>query len=89
MTFLSELVTVDRETLVATTEPIAVGDALIVDDEILLVLRESKRDAVRARARFQCRRALMLRDQAEELLAHAKELELKLTEARKIRARAR
>ena len=86
MTFLSELVTDDRETLVATTEPLAVGDALIVDDEILLVLRESERDAVRARARFQCRRALVLRDQAEELLSYSKELELKLTEAREIRA---
>lgn len=88
MTFLSELVIDDWESLVATAEPIEVGDALIVEDEILLVLRESQSDAVRAQARFQCRRALVLRGRAQELLDYSKELQLKLTEAREVRARA-
>lgn len=86
-TFLSELVVDDRERLVATVEPIAVGDALIIEDEILLVVRESEREAVRAQARFQCRRALRLRGQALELLAYSQELQLQLTEAREIRER--
>jgi hypothetical protein len=88
MTFVSELVIDDRERLVTTAEPIAVGDALIVEDEILLVLRETEVEAVRAQARFQCRRALALQGRAHELLAYSKELRLKLTEAREIRARS-
>lgn len=84
--YLSELVVDDQERLVASADPIEVGDALIVDDEILLVLRESEGKALRAEARFQCRRSLALRGQAEELLAYSEELQLKLTEASDVRA---
>jgi hypothetical protein len=87
MTSLSELVIDDQVRLVETEEPVEVGDALIVEDEIFLVLRESDGAALRAEARFQCRRALSLRGQAEELLAYSKELQLKLIEAREIRMR--
>ena len=87
MTFLSELVTDDRERLVATAEPIGVGDALIVEDEILLVLRESEMEAVRAQARVSVPSRPGAQGRAQELLAYSKELQLKLTEAREIRAR--
>jgi hypothetical protein len=88
MTVLSELVIDDREMLVETADPIAVGDALIVGDEVLLILREADGEALRAEARFQCRRALALRGRALELLAYSNELQLQLTKAREIRARA-
>jgi hypothetical protein len=73
------------ERLVTADEPIDVGAALIVDDEILLVLRESENVATIGRARYECRRALRLRHQAEELVAHANELELEFARAREVR----
>ena len=81
-----ELVLDDEdEMLVATEEPLDVGDAVAIDDEIWLVLREADRVTTLGRARFECRRALRLRNQAEELLAYAKQLELRITKARAAR----
>jgi hypothetical protein len=80
-----ELVVEGDERLVATEEPVAVGDALIVEDEILLVLREAHRTATIGRARYECRRPLRLANQAQELLAYAQELELKFATARDVR----
>ena len=85
MEHLHELVLGRDERLVATEEPVDVGDALIVEDEVLLVLREAERVAVPGRPRYECRRALQLRHQAEELVAYAQELQLKFAEARELR----
>lgn len=75
----------EDEKLVETDEPLDVGDAVAIDDEIWLVLRAADRTTTLARARFECRRALRLRNQAEALLAYAKELELSITKARAAR----
>ncbi len=72
----------EDEKVVAADEPLSVGDAVALDDEIWLVLRESEQSALRGRARFECRRALVLRRRAQELIDHASELQLKITEAR-------
>lgn len=72
----------EDEKVVAADEPLSVGDAVALDDEIWLVLRESEQGALRGRARFECRRALVLRRRAQELIDHASELQLKITEAR-------
>ena len=80
-----ELVVEGDDRLVATEEPVDVGDALIVEDEVLLVLRESEHATTAGRARYECRRALQLRHRAQELLAYARELELKFAEAREVR----
>lgn len=72
----------EDEKVVAADEPLGVGDAVALDDEIWLVLRESEQAALRGRARFECRRALVLRRRAHELIDHASELQLKITEAR-------
>ena len=72
----------ENEKVVAADEPLSVGDAVALDDEIWLVLRESEQAALRGRARFECRRALVLRRRAQELIDHASELQLKITEAR-------
>jgi len=61
-----------------------VGDAVVLDNEVWLVLREAERAAVRGHARYLCRRALQLRVEAEELIAHAKALQLKFTEVREV-----
>jgi hypothetical protein len=82
---LYELVVGGDERLVATEEPLVVGDALIVDDEILLVLRETHRAATVGRARYECRRPLRLADQAQELLAYAQKLGLEFATARDVR----
>jgi hypothetical protein len=75
-----------EERTVLTDKTIDVGDAVLVGDEIWLVLREADtRTATRHRARFECRRALALRTQAEELLAYTKELKLDITKAREAR----
>jgi hypothetical protein len=72
----------EDEKVVAADEPLSVGDAVALNDEIWLVLRESEQAALRGRARFECRRALVLRRRAQELIDHASELHLKITEAR-------
>jgi hypothetical protein len=72
----------EDEKVVAAEEPLSVGDAVALDDEIWLVLRESEQEALRGRARFECRRALVLRRRAQELIDHASDLQLKITEAR-------
>jgi hypothetical protein len=72
----------EDEKVVAADESLSVGDAVALDDEIWLVLRESEQAALRGRARFECRRALVLRRRAQELIDHASELQLKITEAR-------
>lgn len=83
-----ELVVCDEaERLVSADGPIDVGDALAIDDEIWLVLREAELTSTVGRARFECRRALKLRLRAEELIAYAKELELKITRAREVSGR--
>src|SRR5947207_826867 len=69
----------EDEKVVLTEEPLDVGDAVAIEDEIWLVLRESDQAALRGRVRYECRRALRLQNQAQELLAYAKELELKIT----------
>ena len=73
------------EKVVVAEESIDVGDSVAIDDEIWLVLRESDQAALMGRVRFECRRALRLCDQAKELIAYAKELELKLTRTRETR----
>jgi hypothetical protein len=76
----------EEERVVLTDRTLDVGDAVLVGDEIWLVLREADaRAATRYRARFECRRALVLRNQAEELIAYARELELEITKAREDR----
>lgn len=72
----------EDEKVVAADEPLSVGDAVALDDEIWLVLRESEQAALRGRARFECRRALVLRRRAQELIDHASEVQLKITKAR-------
>lgn len=72
----------EDEKVVAADEPLSVGDAVALNDEIWLVLRESEQAALRGRARFECRRALVLRRRAQELIDHASDLQLKITEAR-------
>jgi hypothetical protein len=72
--------------VVEVDEPVEVGDALMLGDQVWLVLRESKRAAVRSRARFECRRALRLRHQAQELIEYAEELQLQFIEARELRS---
>ncbi|TML27841.1 MAG: hypothetical protein E6G26_08020 [Actinobacteria bacterium] len=76
----------ENEKLVATGELLDVGDAVMLDNEVWLVLREAERAAIRGHARYLCRRALQLRVEAEELVAHAKALQLKFTEAREVRS---
>ena len=83
MNAVYELVLPDEgEKIVVADELIDVGDALAIEDEVWLVLRESELAAFVGRARFECRRALTLRDQAKELLAYAQEIGLKLTSTR-------
>ncbi len=72
----------DDEKVVAADAPLGVGDAVALDNEIWLVLRESEQTALHGRARFECRRALVLRRRALELIDHANELQLKLAKAR-------
>ena len=80
----------EEEKLLVANEPIEVGDALAFDNELWLVLREADAHGdLRSRARFESRRALVLRDHAAELLAHAKMLQLKVTEVREARIRCR
>lgn len=80
-----ELVLGGDERLAATEAPVDVGDALIVEDEVLLVLREAERVAAAGRPRYECRRALHLRHQAEKLVAYSQELQLEFAEAREVR----
>lgn len=75
-----------EERLVATEEAVDVGDALILDREILLVLRESEDAATAGRARFECRCALQLNSRSHDLVAYARELQLSFTEAREVHA---
>ncbi len=72
----------EDERVVATEEPVDVGAALAIDDEVWLVLRESERRAHRGSARFECRRASCLPNQARELIACANALRLDPTRAR-------
>ena len=72
----------EDEKVVAADEPLGVGDAVALDDEIWLVLRESEQAALRGRARLECRRALVLRRRAQELIDHANEVQLKIAKAR-------
>ena len=55
----------ENEKLVATDESLDLGDAVVLDNEVWLVLREAERAAVRGHARYPCRRALQLRIVAE------------------------
>lgn len=75
----------EDEKVVAADEPLSVGDAVALDEEIWLVLRESEQSALRGRARFECRRALVLRRRAEELIAQANDLQLKIAKASEAR----
>jgi hypothetical protein len=77
----------DSEKVVIAETPIDVGDAVAIDDEIWLVLRESEQAALGGRGRYECRRALRLRNQAQELIAYSKQLELEITRAREQRER--
>ena len=74
--------------VVEVDDSLHVGDAVILDDEIWLVLRESELAALRGRARFECRRALHLQDQARNLIEYAHELQLQFTHARELPATA-
>lgn len=73
----------EEERTVLTDKTLEVGDAVLVGDEIWLVLREAETQATRRRARFECRRALALRTEAEELIAYARELQLDITRSRR------
>jgi hypothetical protein len=75
------------ERVVLADELIDVGDAVAIDNEIWLVLSQAEPESTIGRARFECRRALKLRLQAEELIAYAKELEVKITRTRATRER--
>jgi hypothetical protein len=77
----------DGEKVVIAEAPIDVGDAIAIDDEIWLVLKQCEQVALGGRARYECRRALRLRNQAQELIAYSKQLELKITRAREQRER--
>src|SRR5204863_7662691 len=48
----------ENEKLVATDESLDVGDAVVLDNEVWLVLREAERAAVGGHARYLCRRAV-------------------------------
>jgi hypothetical protein len=73
---------------VLTDKTLEVGDAVLIGDEIWLVLRDSDtRTATRHRARFECRRALALRTEAEDLIAYARELQLDITRTREARTK--
>jgi hypothetical protein len=86
METLYELVlTGEDDKLVATDEPVDIGDAVAIDNEVWLVLREADRAATRGRARYECRRGVRLRIEAQELVEHAKTLELQIKEAREAR----
>jgi hypothetical protein len=74
-----------RAKVVAADQPIAVGDALLLDDEVLLVVREAEERPRHGRARFECRLALRLRGQGRDLLDYAEELRLKFTRVREAR----
>jgi hypothetical protein len=74
-----------RAKVVAADQPIAVGDALLLGDEVLLVVRESEERPRRGLARFECRLALRLRGQGRELLDYAEQLRLKFTTVREAR----
>jgi hypothetical protein len=74
-----------RAKVVAADQPIAVGDALLLGDEVLLVVRASEERPRRGLARFECRLALKLRCQGRELLDYAEELRLKFTRVREAR----
>jgi glutathione synthase/RimK-type ligase-like ATP-grasp enzyme len=74
----------EDEKLVETTEPLDIGWAVAISDEVWLVLRKSERAALHARARFECRRALSLHDKAREVIDYAKALELDLVHAREV-----
>src|SRR3954453_1383829 len=74
-----------RAKVVATDQPIGVGDALLLGDEVLLVVRESEQRPKDGRARFECRLALKLRGHGRELLDCAEELRLKFTRVREAR----
>jgi hypothetical protein len=70
MAIAYELVLEGRtEKVVEGDEILEVGDALLIEHEVWLILRESEFAATQGRARFECRRALYLRDQAQELTA--------------------
>lgn len=70
------------EKLVASDELIDVGDALILGNEVWLVLRESDEAATRCRARFVCRHALQLQGEVGDLIAYVEELGLQFTRVR-------
>lgn len=72
----------EADKVVLTEEPLEIGDAVAIDDEIWLALRESEQAAVRGRARYECRRGLRLRNHAKDLLGYARELGLNITRAR-------
>jgi hypothetical protein len=73
----------EEERSVLTDKTLHVGDAVLVGDEIWLVLREADaRAATVYRARFECLRASALRNEADELIARAKELQLDITKTR-------
>ena len=82
MALYEVVIDAEDERLVTTDEPLDVGDAVAIDDEVWLVLRKSERAPLHGSARFECRRALRLPNQARELLAYAKTLRLDLRQAR-------
>jgi hypothetical protein len=74
-----------RAKVVAADQPIGVGDALVLGDEVLLVVREAEERPRHGIARFECRLALRLRGQGRELIDYADELRLKFTSVREAR----
>ena len=59
--------------------PVEVGDALTIDGDVWLVLREDAEEA-RNCSRFQCRRALGATEEARKLVAQSKRLNLLASE---------
>ena len=74
------------ERVIASEQSVGIGDAVVLEDEVWLVVRESEREPARGRARFECRRGLKLQDQARELVTYVEELELKFTQVRDVHA---
>lgn len=69
------------EKVVTSVHRVEVGDAVSIDDEIWVVLREAERAATTGRARFECARALRPADRSRGLIAYANALHVKVAEA--------
>jgi hypothetical protein len=85
---LYELVIEGRaEKVVVIDTRLDVGDAVAIESEIWLVLREADQAPTIGLARYVCRRSLHLQAEAGELMNYAKALDLDIIKARELRSR--